>query len=153
MASLKTIVAVKNRNRTNSWTDKAAGKIAGFFLGVQKRFSDAMNRIVAKASTKKLKFGLVIFCLLSGGFSVYLIVSSIIRPGGPGIKVNKIDIPIREDQSVRKVADSANFISDAMYQNIQRYKRYMDSMGFSIRPGLLDSIKELEDIYHSQKIK
>jgi hypothetical protein len=44
-----------------------------------------------------------------------------------------------------------NPVPDEMYQNIQEYKRYMDSLGEPIRPSLLDSIKILEEIYSQQK--
>jgi hypothetical protein len=142
--------ALKNRHRNKIWTDKAAEKIAIFLLGTQEKFSSSMNRIVSKMPVTKLKIALLFFCLLGGGFSIYLVVISIVHPDPKGMKVNKIEILKHTDQTI-KIPESSIVISDEMYKNIQGYKRYMDSLGLSIPPGLMDSIKVLEDIYHSQK--
>jgi hypothetical protein len=137
----------KNMDKDGVLTDRAANKVAGLLLNVQKKFSFVMNRLVAKISLKRLKILLIIFCLLSGGYSVYIAVHAIMRPAKSIMRMHKIIVP----KNVHEAAGGSFGVSDEMYNNIQNYKRYMDSLGLLIRPGLQDSMKMLEEIYHSQK--
>jgi hypothetical protein len=40
-----------------------------------------------------------------------------------------------------------NELPEDIYREIQEYRYYMDSIGESIRPGLQDSMRVLEEIY------
>jgi hypothetical protein len=131
---------------------KAAGLIAGAILCMQRKFSDSMSKAVSKISLKKMKLLVIIFCVVTGGYSMYLIVYSIIRPHESLMKVDKINVPKHALQHGDPVR-SSTLVSGELYHTIRMYERYMDSLGLAIRPGLLDSIKTFKEIYQSQKIK
>lgn len=139
----------------DNWTDKAAGKIAGAGIKLQTKFSNAMNKLVSKMPQKKLKAVLVVFCVLSGGFSIYLAAHAIFGTDKkqPSFEVKQMDVPKHYNRTGSEVNEGDQRISEEIYRDIQEYKRYMDSLGKPIRPGLMDSIRVLEEIYHSQKIK
>ena len=66
-----------------------------------------------------------------------------------GGKIDNVHVPEHFDKSGDEIME--NPVSVEMYQQIQEYKRYMDSLGEPIRPSLLDSIKILEEIYLQQQ--
>ncbi len=146
----------KNKEAKNSpWTDNAAGKIASAGIWVQTKFANTMNKNVSKIPGRKLKTVLIVFCLLGGGFSIYLVSHAIFgadKKQQP-FEVKQMNSPKHFDKTGSEINEPENYISDEMYREIQEYKHYMDSLGQPIRPGLMDSIKILEQIYHSQKIK
>ncbi len=122
--------------------DKAAGKIAATLLGVQARVSNRMNRL------KNLKWLLILFCMLSGSLSIYFIAEAILTAPKKQLKIDPIRIPQHLDQPADIVTGPT--IPADIIQQLQDYKHYMDSMGETIRPGLLDSIRLLEKIYSEQ---
>jgi hypothetical protein len=139
----------------NDWKDKAAGKIAGIAFKLQTKFAFFMNRLVSNIPPKRLKLLLIVFCFLSGGFSAYLAAHAIFAhtPKEPAINLNPIHMPRHYDRTGSEINEPENRISDELYQEIQAYKKAMDSLGEPIRPGLLDSIVILENIYLSQQTK
>ncbi len=145
----------KTKAPGEDWKDKAAGKIANVTIRLQTKFAHVMNKLVSTMPQKKLKIILIAFCLISGGFSIYLAANAIFgtTKKQPAIKVNPIHIPRHYDKTGSEINEPDNAIGDDLYREMQEYKHYMDSLGQTIRPGLLDSIKVLEQIYHSQKIK
>ncbi len=145
----------KNITDDHKWTDKAATKIANAGIWLQTKFANTMNKNVSKIPARKLKTALIVFCLLGGGFSIYLISHAIFgadKKQQP-IEVKQMTSPKHFDKTGSEINEPENYISDEMYREIQEYKHDMDSLGQPIRPGLMDSIKILEQIYHSQKIK
>jgi len=147
----------KKRQKTGreAWTDKAAGTIAGAAIMLQTGFATTMNGLASKMSERKLKCRLFAFCLISGGFSMYLAAHAIWRKENvqPAIEVKPIRVPRHYDQTGSAVNAAGDVVPEALYRDIQEYKRYLDSLGQPIRPGLRDSIQVLEQLYHSQKIK
>ena len=129
--------------------DKVAGKIAGGLIKVQTKFSNGMNKIVSTMTTKKVKIWLAVFCIVSGGLSVYFFVNAIVTKPKSVFKIDNVHVPEHFDKSGDEIME--NPVSVEMYQQIQEYKRYMDSLGEPIRPSLLDSIKILEEIYLQQQ--
>lgn len=127
----------------NKLQDKVAGKIATILLGVQTRFSNRMNRL------KNLKWLLILFCVLSGSLSIFFIADAIITVPKKQIQIDRVRIPQhlhQPDDTVIRPAIPADII-----RQLQDYKRYMDSIGETIRPGLLDSMRVLEEIYSEQQ--
>ncbi len=114
-----------------------------------------MNKYISKIPARKLKTVLVVFCLLGGGFSIYLITHAIFGTDKKQvpIEVKQMNSPKHFDKTGSEINEPENYITDEMYREIQEYKHSMDSLGHPIRPGLMDSIKILEQIYHSHKIK
>ena len=143
----------KNRNKVkeNPVQDRVAGKIAGFGIKVQTKFADSMNKNISGISTRRMKVLLFIFCLFWGGLSFYFIAHAVFGSQQPKIKVDRVNIP----QHINKPVDeeTENRVDVETYQQIQDYKKYMDSTHQLIRPGLLDSMNVLEQIYLSQQKK
>jgi hypothetical protein len=146
----------KKLNReVNSWQDKAANKIAGTGIKLQQKFSTTMNKIFCSMPMKRVKIYFTLFCLVSGGYSVYLTAHSVFGSSkkATAIRVDNLNVPKHFDQKDNDPVTSKQTVTDKMYQEIQNYKRYMDSIGRPIRQSLLDSISLLEEIYHSQTNK
>lgn len=139
----------KKESKENPLRDKAAGKIAGFFILLQTIFSNRMNKLFAKMSLKKTKIALIVFCFISGGLSIYFFVNAIVAKPKTKFKIDQVRMPQHFDRSGDEVMD--NVLSEDIYKQIQDYKKYMDSTGETIRPGLQDSIRILEEIYLQQK--
>jgi hypothetical protein len=139
----------------NSWTDKAADKIADLTLKFQTRFSNALNKQLSKMSRRNIKLALISFCVISGGFSIYLVANAIFEQElkQPVLEVKRIRTPRHFDKTGHEINEQDKYVSEELFREIQAYKRYMDSIRQTMRPGLQDSIQMLEQIYHSQKIK
>ena len=123
--------------------DKLAGKIAGGILRVQGFVSDRMNRF------QYLKLLLICFCVLSAGLSAYFLVDAIESKPKQKIRIDRISSPQPMYEPSEDLFDET--IPDDIYQGIQEYKRYMDSTGEAIRPGLADSMRVLEEMYLQQQ--
>jgi hypothetical protein len=147
-----------------SVSDKVAGKIAGAGLKIQKAFGNKMNKLFENMNQLKLKRGLIVFTLLASSYSLYLVITAITKPTLPNnFKVEQIDVPKHFDKTGDEIIEQDAMVDEETYTNIQQFKKYMDSLKFNStkqydsilisRPGLMDSVQMLEEIYHSQKIK
>ncbi len=134
----------KNKEpKENPLQDKVAGKIAGSMLRMQTLFALKMNKI------KDLKMFLVLFCLVSGGLSIYFFVDALVSTPTQTFKVDPIRMPQHFDKTGNEVID--HVLPADIYEQIQDYKKYMDSTGQPIRQGMLDSMRILEEIYLQQQ--
>lgn len=125
--------------------DKVAHKIAGGILRAQGFVSDRMNRF------QYLKGFLIGFCVLSAGLSSYFLIDAIVSKPKQKIKIDRISSPQPMYEPSEDLYDET--IPDDIYEGIQEYKRYMDSTGEAIRPGLADSMRVLEEMYLQQRKK
>ncbi len=123
--------------------NKVAEKIAGGILKFQDAFSNRMNRL------KSLKLILICFCVLSGGLSIYFLVDAIASKPKPKIRIDRIRTPQPIYEPSEEMYDEK--IPVEIYHQIQDYKRYTDSTGEVIRPGLADSMRILEEMYLQQQ--
>ncbi len=128
----------KRKIKGNPLQDKLAGRIANGLIKLQITFSGYMNKL------KHLKLILVSFCIISGGLSIYFFVDAIVSKPKVKVKIDQVRIPKHFDKSGDEVMEST--MPDDIYQQIQAYKRYMDSIGQPIRSGLKDSMRILEEI-------
>lgn len=133
-----------------NWTDKAATKITGAFLTLQSRFARLMNKIVAVIPNNKMKTVVIVFGLLGGGSSLYLIASAVLIKPKTSIKINPIAAPKYFDKTGEELNEL--IVDEQTYQQIQAFKQssIYDST-IKARPRLLDSLELLESIYHSQE--
>lgn len=143
----------KRKNKVNEYPlqDKVAKGIAGFFIKVQIKFADSMNKRVSGISIKRMKFFLTLFCLFWGGLSVYFMANAVFGSKQPAIKVDQVKV--LQHVNPHDDVEIKNQVDFETYLQIQDYKKYMDSTDQEIRPGLLDSMKVLEQIYLSQQKK
>lgn len=137
----------KKKDKLNPWSDKAASKISRTILAIQSKVSNRMNEKLNKVSVSRLKTGLIIFCIISGGFSLYLALNAVMaKPRS--VRVQPISIPQHIEQPAKSINDR---VDEELYQQIQNYKRYLDSTGEQISSGLRDSIRIIEELYQSQQ--
>lgn len=128
----------------------------------QRRCADYLTEKVKSWSRSRIKIALVIFCLIQGGASSYILVS-VFRPSRARINVEKVSIPshiIQKDTSGRDEKEPV--LSEKSYQRLKAFQSYMDSLQrdqagrqiydsiLRVRPGLLDSITQIESIYQQQ---
>lgn len=142
---------MKKLRQHNAWTDKAAAKIAGAGIRLQGKFSLKMNKLFSGLPSNRLKVFLFCFCLGWGGLSVYFVVAAIFREdkSQPSYKVGAIKRPVIANPAEEEL--SGPLVDEATYEQIQAFKKsnLYDST-IRARPGLVDSILLLEQIYQSQ---
>jgi len=126
----------RKKSKDRSLKDEAAIKVVNFLLKVQIKFSKVMNEFTKKISVKNLKLLLVVFCLLGGGTSIYLVTAAIFKDGQPAMKIEKINLPKYYDQDKDQ---------QTTYPEDKNFRRYMDSL----QQVRLDSIKNVFKNYKS----
>lgn len=140
--------------------DRVAKGIVIFLLKVQTGFARFMNKQAERISSFSMKILLVIFFLTGSALSIYFIVVAVIEKEQlKAVKVDRLSIPQYYNKDEAAIQD--NFLITEQ-QQVQAFKKYMDSlqqtkvgkmMYDSImlhRPGLMDSIIKLEQLYQSQ---
>lgn len=164
------MVVQKRREREqdasiSSMSDTVAGKIASAGIRVQTKISESLNKVFTNMSMKKLKRLLIVFCLGCGGYSIYLIVNAIFTSDKNqlSIKVDQLEVPKHFDRTGDEIITLENFVNEETYHQLMGFKQYMDSLKLNknklydsiliARPGLMDSVLMLEQMYNSQKIK
>lgn len=128
----------------------------------QRRCADYLAEKVKGWSRSRIKIALVIFCLIQGGTSTYILIS-VFRTSSTKINVEKVSIPshvIQKDTSGRDEQEPV--LSEKSYQRLKAFRNYMDSLQHDqagrqiydsilrVRPGLLDSVTQIESIYQQQ---
>ncbi|WP_276502895.1 hypothetical protein [Terrimonas pollutisoli] len=151
--------------KENPLQDKVAGTIAGAGIKMQSKFTDFMNKLFAGMNIKKLKTFLIAFCLSCGGYSIYLIANAIFSSDKKqrSFQIDQVEVPKHFDKAGDEIIPPESYVDKETYRKIQRFKQYMDSLQINksklydsimiARPGLMDSILMLEEIYNSQKLK
>lgn len=106
---------------------------------------------------------LIFFVLSTSTYSIYLAVSAIAEKDGTLITVTPIKKP-RYTTEMGENDKEAVEVSEAQYRRIKRFRVYMDSLArspsgktfydsiTSHRPGLMDSLQLIEQLYR-EKIK
>ncbi len=146
-------------------SDKVAGKIAGLGIKLQQLFAEKMNRIFMKTDFKRLKLILILFCISAGGYSIYLIANSVISPDRKqnSFEVQQMDVPKHFNKTGGENLIPVAYVDEETWHQIKQFRNYMDSLKqrarneydsiLQARPGLMDSMQMLEQIYLSQKQK
>lgn len=146
-------------------SDKVAGKIAGLGIKLQQLFAEKMNRVFMKTDFKRLKIILIIFCIGAGGYSIYLIANSVISPDKKqnSFEIQQMDVPKHFDETGDENLIPEAYVDEETWQEVKQFRNYMDSLKqkrrneydsiLQARPGLMDSVQMLEQIYLSQKQK
>ena len=143
---------LKKKNKSKDehpFHDKIAKGIAGFFIKIQTKFADTMNKKFSGLSTRLVKILLTVFCLSWGGLSGYYLFNAFSKRHQTPAGIQSIIIP----RPLNKPDDEQilNHVDKETYDRIEDYKKYEDSLKQTIRPGLLDSMNLLEQIYLSQQ--
>jgi len=156
---------IHKEQKESKLQDIVAGKIAGAGVKLQTKFADLMNKFFSGMNTSKLKTLLIIFCLGCGGYSIYLAANAIFSSDKkqPSLQVDHVEVPKHFDKTGDEIIRPESYVDEETYWQIQGFKQYMDSLQMNksklydsimiARPGLMDSVLMLEEIYNSQKLK
>lgn len=146
-------------------SDRVAEKIAGTCVRIQKSFADNMNKAFGTMNNRRLKITLILFCLVAGGYSLYLIVDAVTRhpKANVALKIEQANIPKHFDKTGEEIIEPESYVDEHTYRQIKVFKAYMDSLNItksplfdsivSARPFLMDTIQALEKMYYSQTQK
>lgn len=127
----------------NKISDKAAKNIAKGCRHYQSKFCRLINNMLSTMSPARIKTFLIIFCLVSSGLSIYIVLSYDQPPYVPP----PIKVPAHFKEMGTTTIEHAPVVTTETYRRIQSYKKIMDSLDLSIEKGLRDSIALLENIY------
>lgn len=107
---------------------------------------------------------LTLFVLSTGTYSVYLAVNAFTGKGDNAITITPIKKPTHITETGEANANAAE-VSEAEYNRIKKFRVYMDSLARSPsgkaiydsltyhRPGLMDSVRFIENYYQQLKQK
>lgn len=154
----------QNKQIENNSHDTIANNIAQKCIKFQEQSATYMQRKSERLSDQAKKFVLVLFFLLSCGYCLYLISEGFFNSKSKTFSIAPIKIP----EHLSKAGDKNKgtvIVSKAEYERIHRFKLYMDSLArnasdkrlyesiLSRRPGLMDSIRVIENLYQLQSSK
>lgn len=155
----------KSTESEQPWVVEMAAPIAGLGIKLQRAFAGYMSRMTGRLSLKSLQTALVVFCLLGGSFSGYLVVRAIAGPNGgtTPLTVEAVQAPKHVGKGPEGSVGSNPFEAIHLARKIRAFRRYIDSLRKSgtphydsiltHRPGLMDSLGKIEKWYQSQPIK
>jgi hypothetical protein len=147
-------------SQSNERSDKLATKIAGLILNAQRKFAASMGKMFSDFSTMSKKAFVLVLFFVCGGLSVYYIVDGVVNfTNKQQLKVDQTKIPAHYDQN-NDVYLRTTPIDEQTWQQIKTVRQYIDSLKIDSgqqfdsliknRPGLIDSIATLEEMYYSQ---
>lgn len=135
--------------KMNQWNEKAAGKIAEVMVKLQTMFAVVMEKFIARLPLRKVKILLIVFCIASGGFSIWLMVDGIFFPSKREVmKVGRMKVPGYLNKDVELKSSK---LDEELIRKIQRHQQVMDSMGVKVSEGLADSIKLINQSYETRE--
>ena len=156
----------KNKEENNHPVkDKVASKIVSFILKVQTGFANYMNKKTGNIPIPTMKIMLISFCLVCGTYSIYLVTDSVLRKTEKVkiIRIDRMNVPKYIDRTTDKSSGTENQVTKVLYEKLQAFRYYMDSLHSSIsgrhvydsillnRPHLMDSVILLEQLYQTNK--
>ena len=124
--------------------EKAAGKVAGGILKLQRSFASVMHKISASWNRKHKTIFLALVSILFIYFSIDAIRKPFQLKGNSkktGVMVTPKMIPV-EDMST---------VTTEEFRKLQELKNSIDSNIIRQRPGLMDSIALVEGLFYSQQ--
>lgn len=157
----------RNRKKQNiakqyEMQDQFLKSIVNICIRWQSIWAEWMQQKAEKIPGKGKLFVLLVFVLLTGSYSIYLIGKSFSENQTPSFSIVFIKRPAHIQETGEEVKHINAVISKSEYERIHWFKQYMDSLTQSTagkglydsivahRPGLMDSIQIIENIYQSQ---
>ena len=136
-----------NPQRNAGATDKAAGWISAGIIKVQLQFAKVLGRTSRSWKAKQQWIFLYVICFVFGGLSIFSVIQSFKTKSLSKVSAIKVPRSIHKESSVR--------ITDNEFRQLQNFKRSLDSVSkkklLETRPGLMDSVEMVEQLYYSQK--
>jgi len=150
----------RNSEKETVLSDKAARWVANGILKTQNKFADALGKFSSTWKSKQQWIFLSVVCLVFGGLSFVAIVQSFNKKHQNVLrKSTRIKIPQKLPEERMSVA----LITDHEIKQVHLFKHTMDSLSktstgkmtlnklLNSRPGLMDSLEMVEQLYYSQK--
>lgn len=145
--------------------DKLATGLVQKCIEVKSKWADYLQRKTNKLSSSTKKYCLLLFCFLSVTCSIWLIVQSFDGTKTKRLIVVPISVPAHPVETGEEKLRSYAMITRKEFLRLERFRRYMDSLGGSLsglrirdsmllaRPKLMDSIRLIEYLYRLQSPK
>ena len=140
--------------------DSLARKISNSLLKIQKEFASFMNKTTEGCSVVRMKVMFIALCSLFIGLSVWFIVDAFLSKPSL-VKVNATHIHVIPLAKEKK--ETTILLTTEVHQRLQLFRSYMDSLQSSktgrliydsillARPGMMDSVAVLEQMYLKQQ--
>ena len=156
------------KNKKGAAANKAPDLIAKNFDGFikcQQNWSNWLHHKTEKVSARRKLIILILFCVLTCGYNLYLLTVTFSEKNLLNFSVTALKKPEYASNSGNENTKAAAIIVEEQNKRIENFKRYMDSLARSptgntihdsilaIRPGLMDSISLIENMYQSQHKK
>jgi hypothetical protein len=159
----------ENKNGTQDRAvlkNKVANRLVVYLSVIQNGFARLMDRWVNGLTQRGKKIFLIIFILAFGSYSFYILLSTFVgsnKESAKSVKPTGISIPKYLNKSGDENTSATVVVTDEDLIKIRSFNQYMDSLKLSTtgkrvydsirltRPGLMDSIRVLEQIYFFQQ--
>ncbi len=157
----------KNKTKTilpgsNPLQDKLAIRIANAVIKLQTQFALFLSKITANLSVNSLKLVVLIFCTGWFAVSMYFIATEFVKDTPHSyVIISHLKSPPLITSRIKINLNMSIVITDEEHKELQQFQKYMDSLRqcskkqydsiLSGRPGLMDSLTQLEQIYNHQK--
>lgn len=149
----------------NTAQDKMAKNVVEKLFRLQQRWAAFMARHTERLSVKWKVIVLFFFCLCFGGLSILFIARSLVNNNAVSFHVTQVKTPQHIGKAGDEKTKAISIVTKEEFEKIKRFRKYMDSLVRSPsgkksydsilinRPGLMDSIILIENIYQSQTKK
>lgn len=143
--------------------EKLANNIVSACFRFQRKWADFMQRHTERLSRKGKLNILCLFCVAAASLSIYFIASSVTHRKASSFTVIHLKKPPYAVNAGDEKTKALVIISEDEYKKIHRFRNYMDSLArspsgkqlyesiLSQRPGLMDSIMIIEELYKAKK--
>lgn len=134
------------------------------YLWIQERWANWMIRRTKNFSRRTWVTLLILFVLSMSTYSIYVVANAITRGSRNAISITSIKKPDHVTETGEAHIEAAE-ISEAAHIRIKKFRLYMDSLARSPsgkirydsitgrRPGLMDSVRFLENYFQQLKQK
>lgn len=131
---------------------------------LQGGWANWMMKRTEKFSRRTWVVLLILFVLSTSTYSAYLTVRAVAKKGSNSFTITPIKKPKHTTETGEAPIEAAE-VSEAEYSRIKKFRVYMDSLTRSAsgkilydsiirhRPGLMDSVRFIEDYYQQLKQK
>lgn len=152
----------KRKEDTQDMENSIAKGAASIYLCLQARWAKWMEKRTESFSRGNWTLLLILFVMLTGGYSTYLLVSSFTAKAEKAFTITLIRKPGHLTETGDAKADAVPVL-ETEYRRIHNFKMYMDSLARSPsgkatydsitfrRPGLMDSVRYIDNYYQQLK--
>lgn len=149
--------------KKNDTQERLANSIVSACLRFQQRWADFMQHHTERFSRNGKLIILSLFCVTAASISIYFIVSNVTSHKASSFTVIHLKKPTYAVKLGDENTKAFVLVTKAEYEKIQRFRFYIDSLArspsgkelydsiLSQRPGLMDSIMIIEELYKAKK--